>query len=404
MTRVKLRAGFIPLIDCAPLIVAAKTGLGAAEGLDIELVRETSWATLRDRMAVGHLDAAHMLAPMPIAANLGLTPLPARLVAPMSLGSGGNTITVSKTLWAELHQHGATADLDAARGSRAFASAVAARRAAARPKLVIAVVHTHSAHRYQLAYWLSASGVDPRSDIDLVVVPPSLMASALAAGQIDGFSAGEPWGSVAAAIGAGVIVTTNAHIWRSSPEKVLGLREAWVEANADVTDRLVRAVQHAAVWCDDANNREELAKMLAQAEVLAGSAEVIRNSLERRVVRADGEVHEVDGFLSFAARSGTFPWISHAFWFYSQMIRWGETEYREDLLTAARSAYRPDIFRRALDATGITLPAANSKVEGLLKEAYPVGSAKGTLYLGPDSFFDGRVFDPDRVADYVASL
>ncbi len=229
----RIRAGFMPLIDAAPLIVAARIGFATAEGIAIDLVRETSWASLRDRIAVRHLDVAHMLAPMPIAANLGLTSLPTRLLAPMALGSGGNTITVAMPLWQELAQHGATADFDARRAADAFAAVVRARKAADRSPLTIAVVHPHSAHHYQLAYWLAAAGIDPTRDVDIVVVPPPLTADALSGRQIDAFSAGEPWGSIAVSKGVGCILTTNAHIWRSSPEKVLGVREAWAEEDRD---------------------------------------------------------------------------------------------------------------------------------------------------------------------------
>jgi NitT/TauT family transport system ATP-binding protein len=393
-----VRAGFIPLIDAAPLIVAARAGFAEAEGVDLELVRETTWASLRDRIAVRHLDVAHMLAPMPIAANLGLTQLSTRLIAPMALGFGGNTITVSRALWHDLERQGATADFDARRSADAFAAVVRARKAEGRARLCLAVVHPHSAHRYQVAYWLAAAGVDPDRDVEFVVVPPPLTADALAGGQIDAFSAGEPWGSVAVAANAGCILTTNASIWRSSPEKVLGVRAAWAEEDGDRLGALVRAVYRASVWCDEPGNRSALADMLAATDLLAMPAGIIRGSLERRLVTAGGEQRAVDGFLSFAARSGTFPWISHALWFFSQMVRWGDAEMSDAALDMARSAYRPDLYRAALQPLGVPLPIASSKVEGMLAGETLVASTTGQLAIGPDTFFDGAVFDPDHVA------
>ena len=109
-SRTKIRLGFMPLVDAAPLIAAKEFGFADAEGLDLTLSRETSWATIRDRLSVGHLDAAHALAPLPIAANLGLGPLPVTMAVPMALGFGANTVTVSPVLWEEMAAHGAQAD------------------------------------------------------------------------------------------------------------------------------------------------------------------------------------------------------------------------------------------------------------------------------------------------------
>ena len=186
-------AGFMPLLDSAVLVAAKVKGFADAEGLDLALVRETSWANIRDRMAVGHFQVAHVLAPMPIASNLGLTPLAVSTIAPMALGLGGNAITVSNELWARMVEHGAAADFDPARAGRALKQVVAARAARSEPVLRFAVVHPYSGHNYELRYWLAACGIDPAQEVDIVIVPPPLMADALASGAIDGYCVGEPW-------------------------------------------------------------------------------------------------------------------------------------------------------------------------------------------------------------------
>lgn len=400
----EVRAGFTPLLDCAPLIVAATQGFAEAEGLHLTISRETSWATVRDRLAVGHLDVAHMLAPMPIAANLGLGPLASPLIVPMSLGFGGNTVTVSRAVWAELATHGAPANLEAAATAAAMGHLVAARASAGAPRLVLAIVHPHSAHHYELAYWLASAGVVPGRDVELIVVPPSLSAAALATGQIDGFCAGEPWGSVAVAQGAGAIVTTKAHIWRSSLEKVLGVRTEWAEADADRLDALARAVYRAALWCDEPANRDALAELLARPEHIALPVELLMPGLTRQLVAADGTRHVVPDLLTFAARAATFPWISHALWLYTQMVRWQQAPLSADGLAIAAATYRPDLYRRALAPLGALLPSSNSKIEGTLAFETPAGSAIGRLSLGPDGFFDGRVFDPEQATAYLAAL
>ncbi|MCB9931081.1 MAG: ABC transporter substrate-binding protein [Alphaproteobacteria bacterium] len=398
-----IRIGYIPLLDAAPVLVAARKGFAAAEGLDLALVRETSWATIRDRLAVGHLDAAHILAPMPIAANLGLTPMPSPMVVPMTLGIGGNTVTVSRALWQSLAAQGARPDFDPAAAAAALAAEVRARRSAGGATLTFGIVHAFSTHHYALAYWLAHAGIQPGRDVELTVLPPSLMEAALAGGHIDGFCAGEPWGSLAAEGGA-AILTTGAHIWRTSPEKVLGVRAAWAESNPDALARLLRAVCRAAAWCDAAENRAELAALLAEPAAVNRPAAVIGRSLARRLPTPDGGERAVADFLTFADKAATFPWLSHALWLYTQMVRWGQAEHSPANLALARRTYRPALYRAALAGLDLPVPAANAKVEGMLDRATPVGSPSGTLWLGPDGFFDGRVFDPDRIDAYIAAV
>lgn len=399
-----IRAGFMQLLDCAPLIVAGRMGFAESEGIAIQLMRETSWATLRDRIAVRHLDVAHMVAPMPIADNLGLSPLPVGLISPIALGFGGNTVTVTNALWDELAGHGAPANFDPAATARAFARAVAARHRKNAPRITIGVVHTYSAHHYEVAYWLAWAGLQPGADYELVVVPPSLSAAALAAGQVDGFCAGDPWGSAAVLEGIGRTITTNAHIWRSSPEKVLGVRKSYAEEEPDRLSRLVRAVYRAAVWCDDPKNRPELIGLLSEEGILGQPPPVLAPGISRRLQTPDGGSQDVAQFLTFSGNAATFPWVSHALWMFSQMVRWGQVKLTPEAIAIARSTYRPDLYREALAPLAVPMPSANAKLEGSLSAPTPVASAVGRLVLGPDKFFDGRIFDPDRIEPYVAGF
>jgi len=211
-------------MDSALLVAAKRFGFAEDENIDLTLVRETSWANIRDRMAIGHFDAAHMLAPMPIAANLGLTQIPMQLMAPMALGLGGNAVTVSCHLLAELEDFECSMDLDPRRAGKAIKAAVLKRKQMGRPVLRFGVVHPFSGHNMELRYWLSACGVDPERDVKIIIMPPPLLPDALASETLDGFCVGEPWNSVAANLGYGTILTTKSAIWRSSPEKVLAVR------------------------------------------------------------------------------------------------------------------------------------------------------------------------------------
>lgn len=234
-------AGFIPLLDSAVVVAAAEMGFAEREGIALKLIRETSWANIRDRISVGHFDVAHMLAPMPIASSLNLTSLAVPMRAPMLLGLGGNAITVSTALWADMADAGADPSGDPASTGRALADVIARRRDAGAPLLHFGVVHPFSGHAYELRYWLAAAGIDPDRDVEITVLAPQVMADALRAGQLDGYCVGEPWNTAAVDAGTGRIATYKQAIWPDSPEKVLGVTEKWAEANPETLASLMRA-------------------------------------------------------------------------------------------------------------------------------------------------------------------
>ncbi|WP_167480752.1 CmpA/NrtA family ABC transporter substrate-binding protein [Mesorhizobium waimense] len=398
----QITAGFMPLFDSAVLVAAGEMGFAAREGIELTLHRETSWANIRDRIAIGHFHLAHMLGPMPLACNLGLTPLASETIVPFSLGLGGNCVTVSNAVWAGMAAHGAVPDLDPARAGAALRALIRERAGAGRDPLRFAVVHPHSGHNYELRYWLAACGIDPTQDIEIVIVPPPFMADALAAGRIDGYCVGEPWNSASVAAGTGHIVTVKALLWRNSPEKVVGVRKAWAEENPDALAALLRALHHSARWCQDAANHAELAALMAQPGFLGLPPAVQMPILTGSLSLGGGAERSIDDFFVPFDKAANFPWKSHALWFYTQMVRWGHVAHTPQNLAIARDCYRPDLYRLALKPQGVALPGANAKVEGALKAATPVGSAGASLVLGPDGFFDGQIFDPDEIDAYIA--
>lgn len=399
----QITAGFMPLLDSAVLVTAKEMGFAEAEGIDLTLVREMSWANIRDRLAVGHFQVAHMLGPMPIACNLGLTPLAVPTIVPMALGQGGNAVTVSNAVWAAMSAHGAGENFDPATTGHALKKVVLERVSQRKPLLRFAVVHPFSGHNYELRYWLAACGIDPSRDIEIVIVPPPLMVDALASGTIDGYCVGEPWSTAAALLGRGHIVTVKAAIWRSSPEKVLGAGALWAEENPEALSALLRALSNAAKWCGDAANHDDLTRILAEKLYVAQPPGWMLPALRGQLpIGGERTVAVSDFFVPFA-KGATFPWKSHALWFYSQMVRWGQVQHTAANAQIARETYRPDLYRAALKPLGIALPVANAKVEGALTTATPVGSSGASLVLGPDGFFDGGLFDPDKLDAYIAS-
>lgn len=359
-----VRVGFIPLVDCAVPVVAAERGFAAAEGLDLHLSREASWAAVRDKVAFGGLDCAHMLAGMPIAATLGIGQVTVPMVAPLALGLGGNAITVS----ADLHEAMRRADPEAMAGppghaARALKAVIAARRARGLDPLVFAMVFPVSSHNYELRCWMAAAGIDPDADVQLVVVPPPRMVEALEAGRIAGFCVGEPWNQVAVDMGLGRIVATKADIWPASPEKVLGLRADWAAANPGTVAALVRACVRAAVWADRPENRAELAELLAEDRFVGAPARLIAAAV------ADSHV--------FHRSAATFPWVSQADWVIAQMRRWGQLSPGMPSDSCAARVFRPDLYRAALAGTGLPVPRHDRKEEGAHAHGYTVEGTGG---------------------------
>ncbi|MEM9877919.1 MAG: CmpA/NrtA family ABC transporter substrate-binding protein [Pseudomonadota bacterium] len=398
-----LTIGFIPLVDCAVLVSAYEKGFAADEGLTITLERERAWAAMRDKLNLGHLQAAHMLAAMPVAASLGIGQVQVPTIAPFVMSMNGNAITVSNDLFARM-QGAADGDLQDPKISGMALKQVI--KASSEP-LTFAVVYPFSCHNYELRYWLGAAGINPDEDVRLVVIPPSLVAESLSAGQIDGFVAGEPWNSLAVDKGVASIVLTKAQLWRWGPEKVIGMRQDWAEANPETVAALIKALYHAAQWCDNPANHAELAAILAQPHYIGVAEPLIANVLAG-TLRLNGAAQptQIENFIAFHKQAANFPWRSQSLWLYSQMVRWKQIKHSGDAEDIARRCFRPDIYRQAMaDITPVPiLPGASEKVEGALAHATPAGASGAPLFLGPDTFFDNKPFDPDDVSGYLSSF
>ncbi|MES2158217.1 MAG: CmpA/NrtA family ABC transporter substrate-binding protein [Pseudomonadota bacterium] len=396
-----LRIAFLPLTDAAVLVAARERGFAEEEGIALDLVRTTSWATLRDRLVYGQVQAAHMLAPLAVAVTLGLSQQPAPLAAPYKLNVNGNMLVMACEFARALDPNLVSRLADPLGTAHDFAAAIGLWRR----KPVIGVVHRFSSHAVMLRYWLASAGIDPDRDVVLRVLPPSLTVEAMRGGEIDGFIAGEPWGSAAVEAGLAETVAIGERIWQRGVEKILAFREAWMEENPDTVDRLLRALARAATWCDDPAHHGDLADLLARPDYVDQPADIILRALSGGIVARAGEAPIPNpDFLLFAREATPFPWRSQALWIYSQLVRWNMVDH--DPATAAKAAavFRPDIFRRALVNSDMAMPGASMKVEGALGSPLAVGSRRGELTLGPDRFFDGRMFDPERIEEFLASF
>lgn len=402
MTGDRFRIGFLPLVDAALPILAHETGFAAREGVQIELVRDMTWATVRDRLLYGHTDAAHMIAPLAIATTLGRDRPPLPLAVPFVLGLNGNAVTFSTALAAEAGLGSALGD--PAEVGAALRVIAAARKATGKP-LRFGVVHRYSSHNYMLRYWLAGVGIQPDVDVEIVVTSPPFAADALAAGEVDGICVGEPWNSIAVDRGVGHIALATAQIWRRGVEKVLVTREAVLGERRDAVEALIRALHAAAAHFVAPDSVEASADILARREYLDAPRDAVLRAITDRIrVVPGGEPIHYPDFMFQYREAANFPWRSQAAWLYSQMVRWDYMPYDRVQADAAANVFRPDIYRSALAGSGAPLPGASSKLEGGLGEPIGAGSTQGRLTLGNDRFFDGRAFDPDDIETYLADL
>jgi two-component system, oxyanion-binding sensor len=380
----RLRIGFIPLCDAAALIVAADRGFTAAEGLDVELVREVSWSNVRDKLNIGIFDAAHLLAPVAIASSLGLGHVKVPIISAFVLGVNGNAITVSPALHASL---AAAADGnlgDPMVTGRALARVVAQRNAKGEEPLTFGMTFPFSSHNYALRFWMAAGGVDPDEDVRMVVLPPPYMVDSLANKHVDGFCVGAPWSSVAVDLGVGFILHFVSDILSRATEKLLAVRARWAQDNTDVLLRLVRAHQSAARFIENPSSRDEVAAILAAPSRIGVAADAIARTLEGRMKTApDGTVRASDRYLLIGRDGAARPDPVQAAWLYAQMVRWGQAPLSADLLADAQAVFRPDLFDAAVEAD-------KPRISGEPPDG--IGA-----FVGPR-------FDANDIAGYLAAL
>lgn len=389
MKHTNLSIGFIPLVDAAPLIVAQEMGFAAEEGLRLNLRSAPSWSSLRDMLSFGQVDAAHMLSPVPVATAMGLGGSGVALEAVSVLSVNGNVVGVSSELAQKLHDVGHDfAFNNAEQAGRALIKAQSA-------QLRIGVPFPFSMHAELLYYWLTALGLPAPQSVDIRTVPPSLMADAIKAGEIDAFCVGEPWGSIAVENGVGSLLLPGNEIWRFAPEKVLATRAGWSEEEPGLSARLIRAIWRAGRWLSDPDSRVLAAELLSRADYLNLPLEVVDRALSGSfAISPMGDQRNVKGFVEFHKGVATFPWRSQAQWIAYQLASRTGLD-RAEAMQNAKSVFRSDLHRNALAETGAEMPGASAKIEGAIDRITAVASESGRLFLQPDRFFDRRFFDPD---------
>lgn len=330
-----LRIGFVPLVDCAPLVIAEEFGFFEKRGLQVELLREPGWATIREKIVYRELEAAHALAGLCFAINWGLGVLKSPCLTGFLFNSHGDAITLST----ELIKRGAS--------SPEGLKKVIAEWKTERPP-TFAVPHRYSSHLFLLRQWLRPAGLIPAKDFEVVVMPPSLMPGAMRSGYLDGYCVGEPFNSEASISGCGEIVAESAELAHLHPEKALLVHREFSETRESEHLALIAALTEAAALCDTEAGREEAATILARPEYLDQDREQVRRSLLPATREANCDIHCED-FHIFSRSGVNRPSDEKANWIIAQLRQAGElNNVTKAQLGAVDRIFRADLFDRAV--------------------------------------------------------
>ncbi|MDF2623907.1 MAG: nitrate/bicarbonate transporter substrate-binding protein [Kosakonia cowanii] len=367
-----LRVGFIPLTDCAPVVMAAVKKFDEKYGITIIPSKESSWASVRDKLLSGELDAAHVLYGMVYGLQLGVSGPQREMAVLMTLNNNGQAITLSNQLKAA----GVT---DGASLKKVIA-------ASPQGTYTFAQTFPSGTHAMWLYYWLANAGIDPFADVRNVVVPPPQMVVNMKIGNMSGFCVGEPWNQRAILDGIGFTAATSQQIWPDHPEKVLGTTSAWVSANGNAARALTAAVLEASRWIDASDeNRRETAKTIAARAYINTAVETIEGRMLGHYEDGLGKTwQDAHAMRFFNDGAVSYPWLSDGIWFLTQQKRWGLLKSDPDYLAVARQINRSELYKQAATAVG--------------------GISVPTSQMRSSTLIDGKVWDGSDPAAYANSF
>ena len=322
-----LRLGFVPLCDAAPFLLAQEMDLFSKHGVDVCLSRELGWASIRDKMATGELLAAQAIAGLPFAAK----PQHKRFIAPLVTSLQGNAITISKEYRHEIDQ-----------APRAILKNHKSRKLSRLP--TFAIVSRYSSHHMLMRSWLRSGGINPDTETNLVVLPPTQMVYHLKAGHIDGYCAGEPWNSVGIMSGCGFCVATSAELSPYHPEKVLMMSESFWKEDQERSERLMTAIIEACQMCGDDTHLEYISSVLSRHDYLNLSPEILFNALKGHILRKNNPSLDASReFIFFSGDEVNSPSQRKRSWIQQGLVESGVLQQK---ISTEKNIFREDIYQQ----------------------------------------------------------
>ncbi len=366
----EIRVGFIPLTDCASVVMAAVKKFDEKYGIKIIASKEASWAAVRDKLVSGELDAAHVLYGLVYGVHMGIGGPKQDMAMLMGLNNNGQAITLANALG----EQGAT-------DGAALKKLVAANPAGA---FTFAQTFPTGTHAMWLYYWLAAHDIHPFQDVKAIVVPPPQMVANMRVGNMHGYCVGEPWNQRAIIDKIGFTAVTTQDIWPDHPEKILGTTADWVAKHPNAARALTAAVLEASRWIEASDaNRSETARTIAARSYVNTDVEVIEGRILGQYENGRGKTwQDAKSMKFFDDGAVNYPYLSDGMWFLTQHRRWGLLDHDPDYLAIARSINRIDIYEQAAAAAGVSLPAsplrAHTLIDGVRWDgADPIAYARG---------------------------
>nr|WP_295784302.1 CmpA/NrtA family ABC transporter substrate-binding protein [Rhodoferax sp.] len=341
--KTEVKIGFIPLTDCASVVMASVLGFDKKYGVKIVPSKEASWAGVRDKLVNGELDFAHSLYGLIYGVHLGISGPKKDMAVLMTLNLNGQAITLSKKL----------ADKGAVDGP-----GLAKLMAAEKREYTFAQTFPTGTHAMWLYYWLAANGINPMQDAKVITVPPPQMVANMRVGNMDGYCVGEPWGHRAIIDGIGVTAMTTQDIWKDHPEKVLGTTAEFVKKNPNTARAVTAAILEASQWIDaNLSNKNKMAETIADKSYVNTSVDAINQRILGRYQNGMGKTWDDPNHMKFY-NEGTvnFPYLSDGMWFLTQQKRWGLLKDHPDYLAVAKQINQIDVYKQAATAAKAPIP------------------------------------------------
>jgi len=341
--KAEVKIGFIPLTDCASVVMAAELGLDKKYGVKIVPTKEASWAGVRDKLVNGELDFAHVLYGLVYGVHMGTAGPKKDMAVLMSLNNNGQAITLSKAL----------ADKGAVNGP-----SLAKYMAANKRDYTFAGTFPTGTHAMWMHYWLAAAGINPLAGARLITVPPPQMVANMRIGNMDGFCVGEPWNHRAIMDGIGITANTTQDIWRDHPEKVLGTTAEFTKKYPNTTRAVMMAVLEASRWIDAGlQNKLKMAETVAQKSYINTGVDAINQRILGRYQNGMGKTWDDPNHMKFFNDGKVnFPYLSDGMWFLTQHKRWGLIKSHPDYLAIAKQVNQIDLYKSVASAMGISVP------------------------------------------------
>jgi nitrate/nitrite transport system substrate-binding protein len=379
------KLGYIALTDASPLIIAKEKGFFDKHGLpEMEVLKQASWGATRDNMALGTkangIDGGHILRPKTHLYTTGKViqnnqPLP--MYTLLNLNTDCQGLSVSNEY----------KDLKVGTDSSALKEAFAKKKASGKD-VKVAMTFPGGTHDLWIRYWMAAGGIDPDKDVSTIVVPPPQMVANMKVGNMDAFCVGEPWNEQLVNQDIGFTAATTGEIWFNHPEKILGMRADWVDANPNAAKAIMMAVMEAQMWCDKMENKQEMAEIIGKRQWFNVPVPDIIGRIKGDINYGRGRVEKgTKHFMKFWGKGGevSYPWKSLDTWFVTENIRWGKFEPTIDIKALVNKTNRSDLWVEAAKTLGVADAVSGDS-------------------RGKETFFDGKVFDPADPAGYLKSL